>query len=362
MEIHTGASGRREIVIVSGSYGAGHDAAADELARQLRSSGHLVRRLDVADELPWRIGALLRWIYFTQLTLLPGSWGAALRCLERDGRAARATRRVLGLLGRHLARSVDDAQLVISTHPFASQALGEARRRSSITPPVITYLTDASVHRLWVHPQVDLHLAIHATTAQQARGLGGTTAVVDPLIARGTGRISALWTPPWAPGQSTALVVGGSCGVGDLELSARDLAATGLVTPVVACGSNARLRARLDEVPGVIALGWRDDMPALVHAATCVVQNAGGMTSLEALAAGTPTLTYRPIAGHGTTNACALDAAGLVPWLHNPVELADALARVLVRPDTFALPQGAPTVVDLLEERYLMAAEPAAAA
>ena len=70
--------------------------------------------------------------------------------------------------------------------------------------------------------------------------------------------------PPWPADRPVALVVGGSCGVGDLEASAIDLLATGLVTPVVACGTNDRLRQRLDAVPGVIALGWRDDMAALV--------------------------------------------------------------------------------------------------
>lgn len=48
------------VVIVSGSYGAGHDAAADALALALRSGGHHVRQLDVAEQLPWRIGELLR--------------------------------------------------------------------------------------------------------------------------------------------------------------------------------------------------------------------------------------------------------------------------------------------------------------
>jgi processive 1,2-diacylglycerol beta-glucosyltransferase len=35
----------------------------------------------------------------------------------------------------------------------------------------------------------------------------------------------------------------------------------------------------------VIALSWIDDVPLLLTAADCVVQNAGGMMSLEALAA-----------------------------------------------------------------------------
>jgi hypothetical protein len=43
--------------------------------------------------------------------------------------------------------------------------------------------------------------------------------------------------------------------VGELYASALDLLATGLVTPVVACGGNDRLREQLEAVPGVVALG-----------------------------------------------------------------------------------------------------------
>ena len=342
-----------QILVVSGSYGAGHDAAADALAAELRSRGHVVRRLDVADELPWRIGVVLRWLYFTQLRLLPGSWGTTVRCLERDGRAVRAVRRLLGLLGFRVVRHARRADLVISTHHFASQALGEARRRGTLDVPVVTYLTDASVHRLWVHPWVDLHLAIHEVTARQARELGATTSVVRPVVAGGAAATDAGWTPPWPPGRPVALVVGGSCGVGDLTASAADVLATGLMRPVVACGTNDHLQAQLAALPGVVALGWRDDMAELVAAATCVLQNAGGMTSLEALAAGTPTLTYRPIPGHGTTNAQALDDAGLVPWVPDGEALGLALARVLAGGSASRLPGDAPSAVEVVTGQLL---------
>jgi UDP-N-acetylglucosamine:LPS N-acetylglucosamine transferase len=347
-----------EIVVVSGSYGAGHDAAADALADQLRSSGRVVRRLDVAEELPWRLGAVLRWLYFTQLRLVPGSWGATVRWLEQDGFAFRVVRRLLGLLGRRLVREVADAELVLSTHFFASQALGEARARAQLDVPVVTYLTDASVQRLWVHRSVDLHLAIHDVAAEQARVLGGRTAVVHPVVPSPVNTVASDWQPPWAPDRAVALVVGGSCGIGDLQASALDILATGLMTPVVACGTNRHLRTHLASVPGVVALGWRDDMAALIAAATCVVQNAGGMTSLESMAAGTPTLSYRPIPGHGVANARNLDAVGLVPWVPDPQQLEIALARVLSAPQPFSLPSGAPRAVELLAANGLLQVRP----
>ena len=99
-------------------------------------------------------------------------------------------------------------------------------------------------------------------------------------------------------------------------------------------------------------------MSTLVAAATCVLQNAGGMTSLESLAAGTPTLTYRPIPGHGTANARALDLAKLVPWVLDEDELQRALARILISPDLFGLPHDAPSAIEVLARTLSIAADP----
>jgi hypothetical protein len=55
------------------------------------------------------------------------------------------------------------------------------------------------------------------------------------------------------------------------------------------------------------------------------VQNAGGLTAAEALASGVPVVTYRCLPGHGRTNAAALDAEGLVPWIQSRAGLAQGL-------------------------------------
>jgi UDP-N-acetylglucosamine:LPS N-acetylglucosamine transferase len=145
-----------------------------------------------------------------------------------------------------------------------------------------------------------------------------------------------------------ALLTGGSLGIGDLEQAAADVLATGVMTPVVACGHNDALRRRLGRQPGVVALGWRDDLPAVIAASDCVVQNAGGFTSLEALAAGTPVVTYRPIPGHGVTNALGLEEADLAPWPRDLEALGRALTRVLSADRRDRLPHDAPTLLDVL--------------
>jgi processive 1,2-diacylglycerol beta-glucosyltransferase len=350
--------------IVSGSYGAGHDAAAREIELRLVDAGHVVRRWDVVDLFPARLGRLLRWGYFEQLQLSPGSWGLLLQRLQPGRVAYRVAVHFLALPGHRIrAIAADGAVLFISTHPFASQALGRLRSTGRLDVPVVTYLTDASVHPLWVNPGVDLHLALHDVAADQARALGGTTTVVEPLVprayrdpvARSVWELRARLGLPVE--DDLALVVGGSHGVGDLEAAATDIAATGLARPVVACGHNEVLRRRLELRPGLIALGWRDDMPDLIRASSCVVQNAGGFTSLEAMAAGVPVISYRCLPGHGTTNAAALEQSGLVPWARDSDELAHALVRAIATPRHLAdLPAvGAQSVLDALPLRSPMA-------
>jgi UDP-N-acetylglucosamine:LPS N-acetylglucosamine transferase len=62
-----------------------------------------------------------------------------------------------------------------------------------------------------------------------------------------------------------------------------------------------------------------------MQAADVLVQNAGGLSFTEALVAGVPAVTYRPIPGHGRANARMLDAAGLAPWAHSREELGHLL-------------------------------------
>src|SRR5207249_662007 len=74
--------------------------------------------------------------------------------------------------------------------------------------------------------------------------------------------------------------------------------------------------------------GWTDDMAALMRAADALVENAGGLSALEAFASDLPVVTYLPIAGHGRDNARLMAAAGVSEYARDEAELGRALARV----------------------------------
>src|SRR5690242_1840584 len=117
----------RRVAIVSGSYGAGHDAAAAEIARHLTEAGAVVTTYDVAELLPLRLGRVLKRAYYAQLRRAPATWGTTLTYVEPGRPLHRLAVGVLGLGDDPVVAAVAGHDLVVATHPFAAQALGAAR-------------------------------------------------------------------------------------------------------------------------------------------------------------------------------------------------------------------------------------------
>jgi len=361
MPPRTSPGGQTGLVdIVSGSFGAGHDAAAREIALRLETRGYTTRTWDIVDLMPGPLGRTVRAGYLRQIQSLPATWSWTLNRFERHPALARAAGRALGSADAALlALAADGADAIVSTHPFASQALGGLREQGLITSPVVTYLTDMSVHPLWVHAFVDLHLALNELPAREARHRGAKVvrvvrpAVPDRFATPGGARMTSPSQSRQAFGlplnERLVLVTGGSCGIGALERTAAEIAATGLAVPVVLCGRNRRLLHRIRANGSAIGLGWIDDMPSLLNAVDAVVQNSGGFTSLETLAAGVPIITYRCISGHGETNARALDKAGLVPWIQERGDLDTGLGVALSTPHTYQPPTSWLRRVDVVD-------------
>lgn len=328
------------VTVISASMGAGHDGAATELTRHLTAAGFLVDRHDFLDLLPARAGKLLSGAYLRLLTWAPAGYQRIYAATEHERRPNPAVRALLrGAERRTLATVTPDTRAVVSTYPGASQVLGALRLRGRLAIPALTYLTDFSVHSLWVAPGIDAHLAAHAIPAAQAheQGAAGVTVtgpMTDPRFTPADEDERRAARTRFGLPQDTPLVllVAGSWGVGPVREAAAEILDTGVALPVVVCGRNHALAERL-RADGVAHVhGWVDDMPGLMHACDALVQNAGGLTSLEALAGGLPVVSYRCIPGHGRTNAAALDEAGLAPWIREPDQLAPTLTELLHGP------------------------------
>lgn len=330
----------RRVLIVSGSVGAGHDGAANELAERLRSRGVDVQVRDFMATLRPSISHLLRDGYTSTVGYVPFAFEQLFRRLERPGLLWRAERAICASGTEQVARWVTAfaPDVVVSTYPLATQSLGDLRASGELTAPLVTYLTDPAVHNSWLHPAVDAYLTVTAAAAKQGGVEYGIDAVAaGPLVPARFSQpmeldaLVALRESLDLPaGRPVALLVAGSLGLGDLVPAVRDVAAAGFA-PLVLCARNEKLRRRVDAVEGARGLGWRTDVHELLQVADVMVQNAGGLSFTEALVAGLPTVTYRAIPGHGRANARVMADAGLAPWAEDPAALAVALRDQLAR-------------------------------
>ena len=127
----------------------------------------------------------------------------------------------------------------------------------------------------------------------------------------------------------SVLVVGGSWGAGRLERAVVRLGRAGRKTKVI-CASNSRLYRRLRRRagPAVEVLGWVDDVARLMQEADVVVENAGGLMAVEAMALDKPVVSFAPIPGHGRENVAAMAAAGIALLPDTAAELVGAIHDV----------------------------------
>ncbi|GAB3069935.1 MGDG synthase family glycosyltransferase [Micromonospora schwarzwaldensis] len=320
------------IVVVSADIGAGHDRAADELTERLRGRGFQVDRLNLFHLLPGPVHRAVRETYRRVLHRLPRGYHLLFRLTSRSRVSVRAIRVLLRPFRARIRRRIPpDTRAVVTTYPFANQLLGPLRHRGRLGVPVLTYVTDFVVHPTWLAPGVDVYCTVRHAELQG--GADVDVAVVQPLVSRafaggaGLDRRRARQRFGLPPEGVLALVVAGSWGVGEVAATVAEVGATG-ARPVVVCGRNEALRRRMSG-PGRHVLGWVDDMPALMRAVDVVVENAGGLTCQEALAAGVPVVTYRPLPGHGRANADVLARSGLTRWAGTPEQLGPVLAAVL---------------------------------
>lgn len=314
--------------------GAGHDSAAQVLANRLRRRGATVEVGDFLTVPPWKQGQLLRAFYSAMIRWFPWGYDLAMRQWIVHPRFFDMVTRIGALsYPKPMLRRVEAFQpdIVVSTYNLAAQTLGRLRASDRLRLPVVSYVTDPGAHPYWVAPGADVHLAPLASLAPALERWGaGTVKVVAPMVREeffasyDKAEARAAWQ---LPGDARiALINGGSWGVGATAATARLLAARGDVLPVVLCGRSRSLLRETQRLPGVRAVPWTDDIARLVAAADVVVDNAGGATCWEVLAAGRPVVVHRPIAGHGRLNAEALRSAGLARCVETDDDLLAAVA------------------------------------
>ncbi len=331
----------RRVLVLSAAMGGGHLQISRELARRLEERGHQALVVDILQAMPRPAGRWLHWLYPWLVNSAPRlyQWVYEVFMVADQTAGERAGIPVrLSLPGVRTVAESFSPDVAVGTHPLSALALGELRKRGQLRCPAITMITTFSVNNMWIHPSADLELCISEEAAADASRRTGRSAevsgpVVRPAFLEPVGestrdRIRAeLGIPSDA---RVALLTTGSMGLaGSAEDAAAAIAARPGWVPLVLTGRSSALRERLARIRGVVALDWVDDVPSLLAAVDVLVDNAGGMSSKEALGFGLPVVTFRPISGHGRDDAAALERLGLTDVVDEPDRLVAVIEELV---------------------------------
>lgn len=322
------------VLLFSAAVGGGHLAAAQTIERLAKEEGHQAVIVDGLNGMSCRLSRWLIGIYHWILAHTPWLY-RLLFWIFSLSIATVVLRWTLGRLwGRRLLETIEafDADAIVSTYPLVTAALGYLISRDRLSKPVIAVVSDYGVHPMWVSPAIDLHLVVSDASRRLVEEHGGRARTVRlPVgdefrapLSREAAR-KALDLPRDA---FISLIVGGAWGVGNLA-GAAQIAVDSGAYPVIVTGRNARLKADLEEhfpdPTRARIIGWTGEMATLMKASDCLIQNAGGVTCLEANEARLPVVIYEPIPGHGLLNARLMEESGAAYWPRNEAELRGLL-------------------------------------
>jgi UDP-N-acetylglucosamine:LPS N-acetylglucosamine transferase len=327
------------VLILSADVGEGHAAAARALAEQLEAYPEPTE-VTVIDGLE-AMGRLLRLVvedgYRVQLRFMPWSYTVIYWVLEHVRPVRWLVKRVLYLFGsRSLSRQIAQLEpdVVVSTYPVITVVLARLRRTGSLRCPTVATITDLTGLFFWAQPGIDTHLVCYGESVPMVERIAGagSARVVHPLI-------SAEFLSPRHPADSRralslpedgrmVIVSGGGWGVGDIEGAVNELRRVPEISSIVClAGRNEQLAERLREdfaaEPRVHVYSFTDKMPDLLGAADVLVHSTGGVTCLEAKAAGVPVVSYGLPVGHASLNTRAMAKLELLRLANDLRELRE---------------------------------------
>lgn len=315
------------VLILSASIGGGHVACGRALHAAFEQLGATAQHVDLLEHTAAPFRRLYRQAYFDLVRNVPDlvDW-VGKRMDRRPTEVATVQRRlrsrVTRLLSYELPRVIDrfGPGALVHTHFLGPEIVaGRMRRRQPL--PQAEVITDFFAHSLWLQPgiaryyvaseEVRVHLVSAGVDEYRIRVSGipidaRFTSLPDTRTARDLVSLD--------PERDVLLIMAGGMDATDLRnLLTQLVGFRWSLSVVVICGRSAELsRVAHDtvaEAAGPVhfrVLGYVDEVPSYMAAATLAVTKPGGLTSSEALAAGLPLLLVNPYPLQEEANANAL--------------------------------------------------------
>lgn len=343
----------RRVAILAVRFGNGHWQAAQALKTALEEADPTIV-VDVRNYLTFAghlFELLTRVVYHDLMIRFPGIYRVFFS-FTNNLHSGSFLQRLINSCGsfnflRYLKKTAPC--LIISTFPVPSAVTAELKRRGLISCPLVTVITDYTLHRQWIQPGTDLYVVATREMAEELVRFGVSPQSVAALgipvapglkgrTGKGIGRLLPA-LPAECYGFPLVLVINGATNFrGDLPAICRMLADFPIpLVAVVLAVERPSLRIRLRRMIGkgrnpVFIMGYSRELPSFLDLATCLISKAGGMTVSEALVKEVPLIIYRPLPCQEEKNRDYLVSSGAALTAEDVEGLEECLREVLLKP------------------------------
>jgi len=339
------------VLVFSAAFGNGHLRAAEAVIEGIliKHPSAEIRHLDFGDFLNQPINTVIKNVYSEIIKYVPKLWG---RLYYETGKVQPRSKsqHFLSQLGRSKFLKYIQGfkpDFIVCTYPTVASILAQLRLERTLQVPVITIITDYTVHSHWVHQGVDGYIVACTEVSKKlvswginAQRIHVTGIPVSPKFEEALDRRHIITKLGLKPDLPTFLVMGGSYGVLKSAKRICKKLADSLV-PVqvmIVCGKNKKLYLSLEEVIAqgrnlMLRFEFVDNVEELMTISDLIITKAGGLTVSEALTKHLPLVIYKPIPGQEEENAHFIQRIGAGCVAGNEEELGQLLNRFLRHPE-----------------------------
>ena len=341
----------KKVMIFYASYGGGHLSAAKAIKNFIDDHYKEVQTemVDCVKYVNKTLDKLSTSAYKEMAKKAPWAWGKVYYNSQK-GLLAKISSSSNKLMAKKLNKLLMEYKpnLIISTHPFASQMCSYLRKNHKLDAKIATIMTDFAPHDQWLvgSDYVDYFFVSNDKIKDSLIDLGIDSFKIFvtgiPLSARFLeehNHKKILNDFYLSEDKKTILFFGGGeFGLGKnktVQILRTLLENYSDIQVVAISGKNEKMKSAFQELSNELhaeskikILEYTNQVPELMSISDLVITKPGGLTITESLASKLPIIIINPLPGQEEENAEFLENAGAAVWIKkddNPKQIIDTI-------------------------------------
>ena len=342
-----------KILILYGSYGGGHKSAANAIKKHIEENYEEfnVTAVDCIEYISKIINKITTGAYNQMAKKAPWAWKRVYFGSEK-GYLSKISNGMNKLMAKKLYHLIEEENpnIIVSTHPFATQMVGRLKRKGKINCKVSTIMTDFEIHSQWLQESeyIDNYFVAQTGMKESMVKLGIDSSKIYvtgiPMSERfleNFDRKEILREFELEDNKKTVLFFGGGeMGLGKdrtCEILKTLVESFENIQVVAISGRNEVMQDAFQEIVAnsnssnrVKILDYTQKVPELMSISSLVITKPGGLTTTESLASGLPMIIINPIPGQEEQNAEFLEKSKVGIWLQKNDDIKKVLETVIL--------------------------------